>query len=203
MTRTIPVYSALAGTGFLASGGNATWLVTAGHTMTKCRHSTKDWSQWPDSLHVHFADGTNLAIALFSPERRPLFNYANDGISGTKVEDSIAIKLNSDQLKMLSAFRAFPIGDFSTNDGDEATMIGFPDFGARYPNIPPERAVSGRINGYGHQMIGLDVLSKGGLSGGPVLSGGRLIGSVSGNTLTDDNRGLVVSFEEVGSRLFI
>lgn len=201
--NTIPVYSSLAGTGFLASDGNSTWLVTSGHTMTNERHSTKDWSQWPEFLHVHFADGTNLAIALFSQVKEPLFNYADDGISGTKVEDSIAIKLSAEQLKKLSAFHVFPIGDFSTNDGGDATMIGFPNFGAYFPAIPPEQAAVGRIKGYGHQMIGLDFLSVGGYSGGPVLSGGRLVGSVSGNTSPGDDRGLAVSFQEVGSKLFI
>ncbi|MGA1806494.1 trypsin-like peptidase domain-containing protein [Sphingobium sp. WW5] len=161
------------GSGFLFSGDNGKWIVTAAHNAIGAK-ADEDYSRWANKITVFAVEEMGFTLSLFE-DGEPTFNHIAP-IDGVK-PDMIAISAPEDWFnKCAETFRVFTKSDVgSVADGDNVTAWGY---AADAPSWPTLSSVTGKAT-LGTFRVFFDADLKGGFSGGPLLNDDRkLVGLV-------------------------
>lgn len=191
----IPVHgnrtgNSMAGSAFLLRGNVATWLVSCAYLVSGCRGGTPNSRDYFEHGVIRVL-GCDLLIPLniTEPNRLGLV----EGLTPNKLVDAMAIKLLQSEREALEAFGYFSLADVSeVRLGDQITIFGFPGI-----KDTPILAASleGTVKQAEQESFSISVPSAVGYSGGPVISGARLVGIAAGDTgfAPDFEHGVVTS----------
>ncbi|WP_267382606.1 MULTISPECIES: hypothetical protein [unclassified Sphingomonas] len=172
----------LAGSAFVATDGTAFWLTTCVHNFTNMIVTPNDNSLFEGSTIT--VVGSGLKIDLYDDSHRKRYIVVPYGSDGTLV-DVLTIKLNNAEMAQLASFGAYNLDDVIAPAVDQEVIVhGFPGL---QETLISASTLSAKVVETVGVSVKLDRPTAKGFSGGPITSGGKILGVLHGDVGTDIN----------------
>lgn len=171
----------MAGSAFVTTDGTCSWLTTCVHNVTYMIDTP------PNGILFKGATisvvGFDVEINLHDQFGRQRFNVVTNEGTGNLV-DALTVKLDAIEKAKLAPFGAYDLREaVIPTVGQEVTVHGFP--GLKTTSIAPS-VMSATVDQIVGISVGLDKPSAAGFSGGPITTGGKIIGVIHGDVVTPD-----------------
>lgn len=210
MPKPIPLSTnSAAGTGFLVSNGERTWLVTCLHLFTGMVVSLPEHLAAAAAQTIIIPE-TNIAIPVAWPftidgKQRPWFITREPE---NTVDDVVSIRLTEAEASLLAEYGAFDAkGIVAPEPSDEVRIEGFPGLGTRLGNLMPVGSPVVTITKVDKVVETSFVMSaklEKGYSGSAITINGKLCGINTGSPSDAElaSKGLAINLSAYIEKLF-